>query len=729
MSTRRPALGFLTALLLCLQMAAFAAASDVPNYFARSWNTENGLPDNAVTAVVQARDGYLWLGTYGGLVRFDGSTFTVFNSANTPELPSDRITSLFQDGTGVLWIGHERGDLTSYQNGKFTAWPAHESGVRRKISAINADEQGDIWMLNEEGTLVRVRDGATCALPNHDGVVLMGRNSAGRIWIASGGKVASLESGQLIPATNAIGNYVMGMGASRDGNVWVISDGRVRKWDGEKWGEDRGPNPCSSAVTAMIETKSGCLAMGTVDDGLILLFPNRTLLKFNHLTGFLHDWIRCLCEDREGTLWVGAGSGGIVALRPSKVESLSPPDNWQNHVALSSTVAHDGAIWVGTEGGGLYRFLNGDWKQFGINEGFSNLFVWSVAEDKQGRIWAGTWGGGVTVQMGNRFVRPPGLETMQAPLTAIFHAPDGVTWLGTVSGLVRYENGTVKWFGENEGLKVPDVRAIAKGPDGTIWFGMLGGGLGRLQNGQLKQFLRADGLPGDYLQCLKITSDGTLWIGTYGNGLVRYQNGHFAKITVADGLPNNFICGLEIDAATNFWVSSHAGIFRVDKSALDACADGRTNQVSCLSYGRGDGMPSLECSGGLQPASAQLTDGRMLFPTSKGVVIVDPADIKLSRLPPPVVIEKIIASGRTLADNPDPQIRLKIRPGDQRFEFHYTGLSFVAPEKMQFQYRLVGWENDWVDDVGKRRFAEYSYLPPGNYTFQVRACNSDGVWN
>ncbi len=715
--------------------SAFAAETDLPNYFFRTWRTDNGLPDNAVTAMVQTRDGYIWLGTYGGLARFDGVRFTVFSSANEPALQSDRVTSLFEAADGTLWIGHERGDLTCYRDGKFTAQEIHESGVRRKISAIGADRAGDIWMLNEEGTLVRVHDGATCALPNHDGVVQLVQNSAGKLLVSSGGQLASLEQGNLVSliatngGSNSISSYIEGICASRDGGFWIVSDGRVKKWNGQSWTEDHGTNPCNSTVTAMLETKSGCLALGTVDRGLYLLFPDQKVLHFGRADGFPNDWIRCLTEDREGTLWVGAGSGGMVALRPGKVETLDSPDHWQGRVALSATTAHDGSIWIGSEGAGLYQFQNNAWQHFGAEAGLSNLFVWCVSEDAQGRMWAGTWGGGMFRQQGDRFVVPPGLENVNVPMTALLQTSNGVTWIGTANGLIRYENGSVKKFGEKDGLKVPGVRAIAQASDGTVWFGMLGGGLGRLQNGQLKQFLKADGLSSDDIQCLHLETDGTLWIGAYGSGLSRFKNGHFAKITSAEGLPNNFIGAIEEDGHGNFWISSHGGIFSVSKKSLDDCADGATNLLHCLAYGKGDGMLSLECSGGLQPAACKTADGRIWFPTSRGMVIVNPNDTKINNQPPPVVIEEVIANGRTLASYPhDESAPLRIAPGSQRLEFHYAGLSFVAPEKMKFQYRLDGWEKDWLD-AGNKHFAEYSYIPPGNYKFQVRACNSDGVWN
>ena len=721
---------------LCCSLIFCARAEDSkpPNYFSQVWRTDNGLPDNAVTAVVQTRDGYLWLGTYGGLVRFDGVRFTVFNSASTPGLQSDRITSLFEDAAGALWIGHERGDLTRFQDGKFESLPVHETGVRRKIPAIGADATGDIWMLNEEGTLVRARDGAICALPNHDGVAQLAQDGRGKLWVTSGGQLAAVEQGRLTLLTDTnnskgIGYYVMGIGPSRDGGLWIASEDQVVKWDGHAITENRGTNFYNAKVSALLETKSGALAMGTSSDGLYLLFPDRRVLHFNHASGFPSDWIRCLFEDREGTLWVGAGSDGLIALRPGKTETLVAPDNWQGRVVLSVAAAHDGAIWVGSEGAGLYRVQDGAWQHFADSAGLSNLYVWCVSEDSRGRMWAGTWGGGMFMQQGDHFVVPPGLENVNVPMPAILQTPEGVTWIGTANGLMRYENGVVQRFGEKEGLKVPDVRTIMQDRSGTVWFGMLGGGLGQLQHGQLHQFLKSDGLSSDYVQCLHPGADDALWIGSYGSGLDRFKNGRIAKITTTEGLPNNFICGIEDDRHGNFWISSHAGIFRVSEQALNGCADGKLATVNCLSYGLGDGLPSLDCSGGLQPAACKLADGRIAFPTSKGLVIVNPEAPKANHLPPPVVIEDIVVGGHSLAQNRNGKSPLQIPPGLQRFAFHYTGLSFVAPEKMQFQYRLEGWEKDWVDAANNKRVAEYSYIPPGNYNFHVRACNGDGVWN
>ncbi len=479
----------------------------------------------------------------------------------------------------------------------------------------------------------------------------------------------------------------------------------------------------------MRELQSGAVAGGTVDSGLFIVIDATNHLQFNRTNGLPQNWIRSLCEDREGNLWVGAGSAGLVALRPGKVATLNPPDNWQGRAVLSLTGNDQNDLWIGTEGAGLYHLDHGLWRQFAEAAGLANPFVWSVTKDERGRIWAGTWGGGIFVGNEGRFDRLPGLEDIRAPITAVLHASNGVTWIGTDRGLLRYENGKTMEFGGAQGLDLPQVRTIAQGRDGTIWFGMFGGGLGRLSEGVLKQFRTADGLTSDFVQCLKIDDDGTVWIGTSGAGINRLRNGRIAAITRNQGLADNVICCLEEDAKGYLWISSHGGIMRVSKSDLNSCADGTTNAVACLTYGKGEGMPTLECMGGMQPAGCKTRDGRLWIPTTKGLVLVDPNEVKKNPLAPRVLIEEFRVDGRVQdADAAARRERLDVPPGQHQFDFQFTGLSFTVPEKVRFKCLLEGLNTDWTD-VGNKRSINYPYLPPGTYTFRVIACNNDGVWN
>jgi len=726
-----------------------------PNYFTHVLQTEDGLPQNAVTAIVQTRDGYLWLGTYNGLVRFDGVRFTVFSESTTPELQSSRVTSLFEDDAGHLWIGHETGGLTRYKDGQFQAMEIRAAWKGGKISAMGADAAKDLWLVNEDGLLARLRDGLvlTPRAGVAPGIVSFATDASGCMWIARDGKVSMLKGSpreitvlaapgpspgtisrgeKLVPVDFDGGSeeaYVQGICASRSGGLWVASNGRVRKWQGDRWIKDLGDAPWGHAgILQLIETRNGSLAAGTVDSGLYLLIPDTGALQFNRTNGLPQNWIRSLCEDREGNLWIGAGSGGLVALRAGKVATINPPDQWQGRAVLSVSVAGNGAMWIGTEGAGLYRFHEARWTRFAENEGLANPFVWSVSEDMQGRLWAGTWGGGLFVLRDNRFERAPGLENFTAPTPAMLHTPDGTAWIGTGDGLLQYGTGGMTWFGRQQGLELPDVRAVVQAKDGTVWFGMSGGGLGCLKDGIMHQFRKSDGLSSDFVHCLRLDDDGTLWIGTAGGGLNRFKDGRFAVISLKHGLPDAVICHIEEDERGFFWMSSHGGILRVSKAELNRCADGEINEVNCLTYSRGDGLPTLECSGGLQPAGCRTADGRLWFPTSKGLVVVDTTDVKRNQLPPPVVIEEVLVDGQPVIANRAGESPLRISPGRQQFEFQYTGLSFTAPEKVRFKHRLEGLETKWMDAATKRT-ANYSYIPPGKYTFRVLACNNDGVWN
>jgi signal transduction histidine kinase len=272
------------------------------------------------------------------------------------------------------------------------------------------------------------------------------------------------------------------------------------------------------------------------------------------------------------------------------------------------------------------------------------------------------------------------------------------------------------------------VRAIAEDKQGKVWLGMAGNGLASLQNQDVRQFNKTDGLSSDFIECLHFGDDGTLWIGTFGGGLNRFKDGHFTVINRNQGLPNSAIGDIEADGRGFFWISSYGGIIRVSEAELNRCADGEIKAVNCLTFGINDGLPTLECSEGLQPAGCKTADGRLWFPTSKGLVSIDPANVKFNPLPPPVAIEEMRVDDRPFVNEAPGAAPFKIPPGRHRFDFQYTALSFIAPEKVRFKYRLNGFDNDWVD-AGTKRLAVYNYLAPGEYSFQVIACNNDNVWS
>jgi signal transduction histidine kinase/ligand-binding sensor domain-containing protein len=715
--------------------------SAAPDYSFDNWQTEDGLPQNSVTCIVQSRDGYLWLGTYNGLVRFDGVRFTVFETGNTPQLRSSRVTSLFEDSSGDLWIGHETGDLTRLHEGAFShvelgnAWPGGQ------IIAIDSDENGTLWLLNYDGWLFSL-EGGKHLIPNGNpgsgtSVPSLVQDKTGKLWIVRGNLIGALAHGKILPASppgKSDTNNFQKACFSHDGGLWLVDTGRLKKWIPGGPIMDRGPAPWGQTfITSLAETRSGDLLAGTFEDGLYVASTNGTQRHFNRRgdSGLSSDWVRCIGEDREGSVWIGTGGGGLDALRTRKIEMVKVSDDWQGRTVLSVSPSSGGGLWVGTEGAGLYRIDQNTITHFGQTNGLANAVVWSVLEDQQRQLWVGTWGGGLFVRHGDQF-QPSTLEDPSAAVLALHQDHNGALWIGTSGGLAQYVNGTCTRFTRKEGLILPDVRVIAEDAAGTIWFGMSGGGLGRLQNGKVTQFRKTDGLASDFVWSLHTEEDGTLWIGTFGGGLSRLKQGRFSTITSRQGLPNDVICRIADDGLGNFWMSSYGGIFRIRKDDLRACADGNLKSVPCLRYGRADGLSTLECSGGCQASGCSTPDGRLWFPTTKGLAVIDPADVKINPKPPPVLIEEILIDNQTV---PIPQLSLsstpvplRVGPGRRQFEFHYTGLSLVAPKKVRFKYRLDGLESEWLD-AATRRIAYYSFLKPGDYTFHVIACNNDNVWN
>jgi ligand-binding sensor domain-containing protein/signal transduction histidine kinase len=705
-----------------------ASASGDPGFVTRVWLRENGLPQNTVTAVVQTHDGYLWIGTYNGLARFDGARFEAYDSGSTPALVDSRVTSLFEDKEGTLWIGHETGELTRYAGGHFYTVAATKPRANKKILDLGTDESGDLWLFYEDGLLARLRDGLvlTPESGTETNVVEMTRSSRGTIWVGRAGRVSVLQQGQVVPLAFTAGDsnrVVSAIGASRDGGLWMMAGGRLRKWKNGEWAEDCGAVPNQSPLLELVENKNGTLVGATSDQGLVFIFPDGKVSQFNRDTGFCSDWAVALCEDHEGNFWVGTGGNGLAMLRESMVQTLAPPDAWQGRAILSVCSDRENAMWIGTEGAGLYRYQLGTWTNYATSAGVRNLYIWSVAEDVDGNLWAGTWGAGLYWWLNGRFECPTGMESITTPMPALCPSSKGGLWIGTREGLLRYDKaGKTSWFGRSEVPAKRDVRCVMESRSGRIWFGTAGDGLFCLDGNEVKQFRKAEGLPGDFVRCLHEDQTGAIWIGT-SDGLGRFKDNRFAVLNTRRGLFDNVICDIEDDGRGYFWISSYNGIFRVSQAGLQECADGRTASVDCLAFGTADGLPTLEATSG----GCRTADGKLWFPTGRGLVVINPQEAKTNRLAPPVLLEDLLVDNQRVAnlDSPAP---LKISPGRHRFEFQYTALSFAAPEKVRFHHRLDPLDADW-NDAGSKRTADYPYIPPGDYTFRVIACNNDGVWN
>ena len=704
-------------------------------YAIRVWQTEDGLPENVVTSVVQTHDGFLWVGTFGGLARFDGDRFQIFNSTNTPNLQDGRIVRLFEDGNGCLWIGHGTGLVTRYHHGRFEAFPSSSGTKRESIRALGGDEQGRVWAMRESGGLDSLTDGTQLPSLISAGapcVMAWTRNNQGRIWIAENGEVARLADNKLEPVTQIAPRpfeYALCVASAADGGVWIFSDNHIRKWQGGRWTEDLGAYPwVRASIACALELHDGTLAVGTVNNGLYLLFHDgRPSVHFDRANGLPQNWVRFLYEDRESNLWFGAGSAGLAAIHPSAFTAVYTPEKWRTHTILSVAPGRNGALWVGTEGAGLFHLSEGQWTHYGEAEGLKNPFVWAVDQDPEGRVWLGTWEGGPLRLENDRIVQPESVEKVAGPIRAITFDPQTKSILvGSRDGLLSTDGNRSDWLYKAGAGSSANVSAVLRDRLGVVWFGFAAGGLARLTGNRLATFDGKNGLTGEGVQCLYSDNDGTLWIGTAEGGIARFKNGHIARIGEAQGLANNVVSHIIDDGLGYLWLSTLRGIQRVAKDELNRCADGLIPAISSQIYDHNDGLPTIDVDG-LQAAGCKTTDGLLWFTSSKGLISVDPKRIQHNPTAPPVVLESLVVDGRSqpLVGFTIPD---RLPPGHQRLEFRFAGLSFVAPSKLLFKYRLDGIDESWVD-AGSRRTAFYSRLAAGTYRFRVIACNDDGVWN
>jgi ligand-binding sensor domain-containing protein len=616
-------------------------------YAVKVWQTDDGLPQNMVTSAVQTHDGFLWFGTYSGLARFDGERFQVFDSANTPTLRDRRISSLFEDSQGALWIGQESGTIDQYREGRFEAFSA-ATGGREKVLALGSDRRGHIWAMRHGGAAENLTTGETIPspiAPALPAVMAWSRNTSGDIWLAENGRAASLSAGQLnlltLP-TPYRDNYALTIAAANDGGAWIICDGRIRKWADGHWVEDRGAYSWpEGAIACSLELHDGTLAVGTIYSGLFLVFPDgRRTVHLDSRNGLPQNWIRFLLEDREGTLWAGTGSAGLVSIHASPISVLAPPDQWQGCSVLSVASGRDDSLWVGTEGAGLYHHSAGTWQNFGQAEGLLNTYVPAVTESPTGEVWAGNfWWGGPSRLVNGRFVRPSLFDEKSSPVFALSPSSRvGEVLMGNCDGVFLLDNHGSKPLSQSPTPSAGGACAVVADKSGAIWGGFTQAGLVRIAEGNTQYYRQKDGLASDAVNCIATDDDGAIWIGTADRGISRFKDGRFANLGIAHGLVDNVIGYILDDGRGYFWLGSNHGLQRVSKEELNRCADGLIPSVTGKVFDRSDGLPTSEFTGGLQAAGCKTRDGRLWFASSKGLVCIDTSRIESNTKPPPVLL-------------------------------------------------------------------------------------------
>jgi len=724
------------ALALCPAALALDPHRSVTQYTMRAWGAEEGLPQNSVTAIAQGRFGYLWLGTQEGLVRFDGVSFEVFNRRNTPALRSHSITALAIGSDGALWIGTEEG-LIRRDGHSFVAFGTADGLPSERISALAAQQDGTLWIGTADAGLARL-DGA---------------------------HVTRFGSEEGLPDER-----IRSLAGGPEGGLWVGTARGLARLDGGRFhavGPDAGLPP--DEVHAVFAALDGVVWVGT-DEGIWRLRGERAQ-RLGLVEGLPHPRVRAIAEDAEGNVWIGTQRGGLVRLQDGRFQGFTSRDGLAHDDVIALGNDREGNLWVGTDGGGLHRFSDGAFTTLTRKEGLPVDDAWSVFEDSRGRLWVGTNGGGLAVVEEGRFrivTTPPASGIDGSIVGSIAEDASGAIWAGlSGDGLMRVDRaGAVRvftaedglrphrinvlqprragglWIGfdEGAGLQCVDrerffscapepgrprtIRALSEAPDGTLWIGTEGDGLVRLKDGEERAFTAREGLSSERILALYHEADGTLWIGTEGGGLVRFQHGVFRHADLGTGFFDDVVFSIVDDARGHLWLASNHGVFRMAKRDFDDYAASRPPAQVGQVFGTADGMRSAECNGGYQPAAARGRDGRIWFPTVKGIVVTDPSRGVENDVPPQVVIERIEAGREVQPRSASGEIPAGVRD----IEIRYVGVPLRAPEKVRYRYILEGYDRSWVD-AGPRRSAFYTNLPPGRYTFRVVARNASGHWS
>lgn len=716
------------------------------SWLTRPWQSDEGLPDNSVAGLAQSADGYLWIGTPSGLARFDGIHFENFSLTNVVPAPNRGIITLINSRHGGLWLAMDRGAV-GYLNGSQSR--AYTKNLPELIpNGLAEDAAGSLLIAYRGGSVCEVKGGVVRELAGQQGlpagpdICAVTTDSRGRNWFGKAGQVGVYEPGAFRTLCR-VDPQPMRLAPARDGGVWICAGVHLFKCDPQGKLADFGqfhPESSGTLPTALIEDRDGNVWIGTSFSGLFRHIPSGF-----ETVSTSHQAILSLMEDREGNIWVGTFGGGLDRIRPQSITLEGMEDGLPFSSVQSICEDTSGTIWAVTQNGVLVRKTGGQWSAIPADDQWSGNAT-CVTPDRAGGIWIGTRLHGLYRWRDGRFVSWGDARKIQGrTLRTLLASRSGDVWVGQEFpiAILRIHDGQIQTYEVPPDSRV--IRAMAEAADGSIWAGTSKGVLLHVVGGRVETVTPRPAQELASIRCLYATPDGALWIGYAGWGLGWLQNGRYAEINAAQGLDDDYISHIIADAHGWLWFGANRGLFKVRRQDLQDVIAGRAAHVRSVHYGRGEGLPGLQGTFGSSPDVLRSRDGRLWIPMQTALVVVDPAKLEQRPAPPAVLLTQVSLDDQPVAryggilprsggandGSPDLStagVKLNLPPGHRRVEFDFSAFSFEAPENVQFRYRLKGFDDDWVD-AGTRRSASYPRLPGGDYAFEVTACNNDGDWN
>jgi len=727
-------------MLLGWRPYAFALdpALDVNQYAHTAWKIRDGFSKGDTSSITQTPDGYIWLGTQFGLLRFDGVRNVQWEPPPGQHLPSSQIFSLLATRDGTLWIGTAKG-LASWKDGNLMQY-AELAG--RYIFKLIEDHEGTVWAsgLNfaNNGKICAIRNGSIQCYGEEGtfgrGAFTLYEDSKASLWAGVTDGLWRWKPGppKFYPLAGEP-DGIQALGEDADGTLLVGWNGGIHRFAD---GKTRTYEPQGAAqqfrARRILRDHDGGLWVGTSTQGLLHVHQGRADW-FSPTDGLSGENVQALFEDREGSIWV-ATAGGLDRFRDFAVTTLTVKQGLSSDAVGSVLAARDGSVWLSTRGG-LYRWNAGQITSYDKRDGKLNgLNPISLFQDDRGRIWVATLGAFGYLE-NDRFIsidNVPGGSVL-----SIVQDRAGNLWIA------NQDLGLFQLTPERKVQQIPWVKlghqdhasVLAADPlKSGLWIGFFLGGVAYFSDGEVRRsYGAADGLGEGRVSDFRIEQDGTVWISTEG-GLSRLKNGRLATLSARNGLPCDTVHGVMDDDADSYWLYTACGLVRVAHSELTGLADAvdkdknTKQEIQATVFDGSEGVRVLSNAGRWSPQFAKSPDGRLWFLPSDGVSVVDPRHLPFNPLPPPVHIEQITADHKTYNTISDAKAPVRLPPLIRDLEIDYTALSFVAPEKVLFRYKLEGWDRDW-QNAGNRRQAFFSNLPPGNYRFRVSASNNSGVWN